>query len=51
MKNMLDNKKNKPQVREPYEPVRVEVTKVTSQGILCASARSGPAMLQTYKRF
>lgn len=35
---MEDNKKNRPQAREPYEPVKVEVTTVTSQGVLCASA-------------
>ena len=34
---MVDNKKDKIQAREKYEPMEIEVVKVTPQGILCQS--------------
>lgn len=43
---MVDNKKDKIQPREAYEPVKVEVMTVVPQGILCVSYVG----LQSYKR-
>lgn len=38
MKDMDNKKADRIPVREKYEPVKVEVMEVASQGVLCASA-------------